>query len=89
MVALVGGPVDRNTRGGAIVVSSLNLGGSVEMIPNAVAITELAAEKQAKVLQVPVSARRGLDDLTDDLATKIWVEFYKNPDDAVFKGLEE
>jgi len=70
---------------------SLNLGGSVEMIPNPnpIAIAELAVEKQAKVLLMPVSARRGLNNLPDDLWTKISIEFYKDPDDAVFKGLEE
>ena len=31
-------------------------------IPNAIAIAELAVEKQAKVLLMPVSARRGRDD---------------------------
>ena len=56
-------------------------------IPNAIAIAELAVEKQAKVLLMPVSARRGLHDLPDDLWTKISIEFYKDPDDAVFKGL--
>ena len=56
-------------------------------IPNAIAIAELAVEKQAKVLLMPVSARRGLNDLPDDLCTKISIEFYKDPDDAVFKGL--
>jgi ATP-dependent Lon protease len=89
MVALVGGLLDRNTRGGTIIVGSLNLGGSTEMIPNAIAIAELAVEKQAKVLLMPVSARRGLNDLPDELWTKISIEFYKDPDDAVFKGLEE
>jgi ATP-dependent Lon protease len=59
------------------------------MIPTAVAIAELAVDKQAKVLLVPVSARRGLNDLPDDLAIKILIEFYKDPDDALFKGLEE
>jgi ATP-dependent Lon protease len=89
MIALVGGLLDRNTRGGTIVIGSLNLGGSVEMIPNAIAIAELAVEKQAKVLLMPVSARRALNDLPDDLWTKISIEFYKDPEDAVFKGLEE
>jgi ATP-dependent Lon protease len=89
LVALVGGLLERNTRGSTIVVGSLNLGGSVEMIPNPIAIAELAVEKQAKVLLMPVSARRGLNDLPDDLWTKISIEFYKDPDDAVFKGLEE
>jgi ATP-dependent Lon protease len=41
------------------------------------------------VLLMPVSARRGLNDLPDDLWTKISIEFYKDPEDAVFKGLEE
>ncbi len=89
MVALVGGLLDRNTRGSTIVVGSLHLGGSVEMIPTAVAIAERAVEKQAKVLLVPVSARRGLNDLPDDLAIKILIEFYKDPEDAVLMGLEE
>ncbi|CAK6701119.1 BREX system Lon protease-like protein BrxL [Synechococcus sp. BA-124 BA4] len=89
LVAFVGGLLERNTRGSTIIFGSLNLGGSVEMIPNAVAIAELAVEKQAKVLLMPVSARRGLNDLPDDLWTKISIEFYKDPEDAVFKGLEE
>jgi ATP-dependent Lon protease len=89
LVALVGGLLERNTRGSTIVVGSLNLGGSVEMIPNPIAIAQLAVEKQAKVLLMPVSARRGLNDLPDDLWTKISIELYKDPDDAVFKGLEE
>jgi ATP-dependent Lon protease len=89
MVAMVGGLLDRNTRGGTLIVGSLNLGGSIEMIPNAIAIAELTVEKQAKVLLMPISARRGLNDLPDELWTKISIEFYKDPDDAVFKGLEE
>ena len=89
LISLVGGLLDRNTRGSTIIVGSLNLGGSVEMIPNAVAIAELAVEKQAKVLLMPVSSRRGLNDLPDDLWTKISIEYYKDPEDAVFKGLEE
>jgi predicted ATP-dependent Lon-type protease len=34
LVALCGGLLGRNTRGGTIVVGALNLGGSIEMIPN-------------------------------------------------------
>ena len=61
----------RNTRGGTIVVGALNLGGSIEMIPNAVRIAELAIDKQAQTLLMPVAARRQLNDLPDDLWTKI------------------
>jgi ATP-dependent Lon protease len=34
----------------AILVGSLNLGGSIEMIPNAVQLAELAIDKQAQTL---------------------------------------
>ena len=88
MVSLVGGLLDRNTRASTIIVGSLNLGGSVEMIPNGIAVAELAVEKQAKVLLMPVSARRGLNDLPDDLWTKISIDFYKDPEDAIFKMLD-
>ena len=88
LVALAGGLLERNTRGGALVVGSLNLGGSVEMLPNPVAIAELAVEKQANTLLMPVSARRALNDLPDEMWTKIKIEFYGEPADAVFKALE-
>ena len=78
-----------NTRGGTIVVGALNLGGSIEMIPNAVRIAELAIDKQAQTLLMPVSARRQLNDLPDELWTKISIEFYKDAADAVFKALVE
>ena len=89
VVALCGALLGRNTRGGTIVVGALNLGGSIEMIPNAVRIAELAVDKQAQTLLMPVAARRQLNDLPDELWTKINVEFYKDASDAVFKSLVE
>ena len=89
LVSLCGVLLGRNTRGGAIIVGALNLGGSIEMIPNAVRIAELAIDKQAQTLLVPVSARRQLNDLPDELWTRISIEFYKDSADAVFKALVE
>jgi ATP-dependent Lon protease len=85
----VGGLLDRNTRGSTIIVGSLNLGGSIEMIPNPIALAELAVEKRAKTLLMPVSARRGLNDLPDELAAKIQTIYYIDPEDAVFKCLDD
>ena len=51
-------------------------------------IAELAVEKQANTLLMPVSARRALNDLPDEMWTKIKIEFYGEPADAVFKALE-
>ena len=45
LVALCGSLLGKNTRGGTIVVGALNLGGLIEMIPNAVQIAELAIDK--------------------------------------------
>jgi len=89
LVALVGALLERNTRGGTIIVGPLNLGGSVEMLPNPVAIAELAVDKKATTLLMPISARRALNDLPDELWTKISIEFYGDPSDAVFKDLTE
>jgi ATP-dependent Lon protease len=89
VVALAGSLLERNTKGGLIIVGQLNLGGSVEMIPNPVAIAEIAAEKKAQVLLLPVAARRQLNDLPDDIWTKLRIEFYADAVDAVFKALTE
>lgn len=89
LVALAGSLLGRNTRGSTIVVGSLNLGGSIEMIPNAVSIAELAVDKQAQTLLMPVAARRQLNDLPDEMWTRISIEFYKDSADAVFKALVE
>jgi ATP-dependent Lon protease len=89
LVALCGSLLGRNTRGGTIVVGALNLGGSIEGLPNAVRVAELAVDKQAQTLLIPVAARRQLNDLPDDLWTRISIEFYKDSADAVFKALLE
>jgi ATP-dependent Lon protease len=89
LTALCGSLLGRNSRGGTIVVGSASLGGSIEMVPNPVQLAELAIEKQAQTLLMPVSARRQLNDLPDELWTKISIEFYKDPADAVFKALVE
>jgi ATP-dependent Lon protease len=89
LVALVGALLERNTRGGTILVGPLNLGGSIEMLRNPVAIAELAVDKKAVTLLMPVAARRQLNDLPDELWTKIGIEFYSDPADAVWKCLAE
>ena len=89
LVAFCSSLLGRNTRGGTIVIGALNLGGSIEMLHNAVQVAELAVDKQAQTLLMPVSARRQLNDLPDDLWTKVKIEFYKDAPDAVFKALED
>jgi ATP-dependent Lon protease len=70
-----------------IIVGALNLGGSIEMIPNPVAVAELALEKGATTLLMPISSRRQLFDLPDEMATKINIEFYADVTDAFVKAI--
>ena len=76
-------------KGGLIIVGALNLGGSIEMIPNPVSVAELGIEKGAQTLLMPVSSRRQLFDLPDDLATKVNIEFYSDAVDALVKAVLE
>jgi ATP-dependent Lon protease len=87
LVALCGALIERSTKGGLIIVGSLNLGGSVEMIPNPVSVAELAVEKGAVTLLLPISARKQLFELPDALATKISIEFCADAKDAFLKAL--
>jgi ATP-dependent Lon protease len=89
LMALCGALIERSTKGGVIVVGALNLGGSVEMLPNAVAVAELAVEKGATTLLMPIAARRQLFELPDQLATKISIEFYADVADALLKTIAE
>ena len=57
------------------------------MVPNPVAVAELAVEKGAMTLLMPISSRRQLFDLSDDMATKINIEFYADAIDAFTKAI--
>ena len=89
LVALVGALLERSTRGGLIVVGPLNLGGSMEMVPNPVSIVEQAVDKSAATVLMPINARKALNEMPDDLWTKVNIEFYSDPVDGVFKSLLE
>ena len=88
LAALVGGLLERKTRGATIIVGPLHLGGSLERVPDPMAMAELAVDKQATVLLMPVGARRELMNLPDDVWTKVNIEFYADAQDGVFKVLE-
>ena len=87
LMALSSALLERSIKGGLIVVGALNLGGSVEMIPNPVAIAELAVEKGATTLLMSISSRKQLFNLSDDMATKISIDFYADPADAFSKAV--
>jgi ATP-dependent Lon protease len=54
-----------------------------------VPLAEIAVEKGIMVLLIPVAYRRLLFDLSDDMATKIDIQFYSDARDALFKTMVE
>jgi ATP-dependent Lon protease len=89
LIAMCSSLLKKSVKGGLIVVGEINLGGSIEPISNAVNIAELAVEKGASALLMPVTARRQLYDLSDDMATKIDIQFYQDARDALLKAIVE
>ncbi len=89
LIGLASALLRKSVRGGLIVVGEVTVGGTIEGIHNAVSLAELAIEKGAKSLLLPVSCRKQLFDLSDDMATKLDIEFYQDSKDALFKALIE
>jgi ATP-dependent Lon protease len=89
LVALCTALLKKPLRGGLIIVGEINLGGSIEPIHNSVTIAEIAVEKGATALLMPISCRRQLFDLSDDMATRIDIQFYSDARDALLKAIQE
>lgn len=52
-------------------------------------VVEIAAEKGAATILMPVASRKQLLDLSDSLATKVNVLFYGDAREALLKGMLE
>ena len=71
------------------MVGQVNLGGSIDPLYNALEVAELAVEKGAQTLLIPVTARKQLFDLADDMVTKVNIQYYTDVPDALVKALAE
>jgi ATP-dependent Lon protease len=89
LLALAGALLEKSLKGGLIVVGGINLGGTIDPVYNAVSVVELAIEKGAAVVLMPVSSRKQLNDLSDDMATKVDVVYYADARDALLKAVLE
>jgi ATP-dependent Lon protease len=81
--------LNRPLKGGLAVVGGLNLGGSMETVHNPPDLVELAIEKGATSILMPVSCRRALIDLSDEAAARVQTIFYLDPGDALRKALHD
>ena len=87
LLALCSSLLQKNLKGGLAVTGGLNLGGSIETVFNPVSVVEIALEKGAASILMPISSRRQLNDLPDDLAARITLLYYLDARDALLKGL--
>jgi len=89
LIALCTSLLKKNVRGGLVIVGEIALGGSIEPFNNPVTVAEISVEKGATSLLMPVSCRRQLIDLPDEMATKIDILFYSDARDALVKAIVE
>jgi ATP-dependent Lon protease len=89
LLALCSSLLEKNLKGGLAVVGGLNLGGSIEPVYNAVSVVESAADKGCKTILMPVTTRKQLFELPDDIATRVTIIFYSDARDALIKALNE
>jgi ATP-dependent Lon protease len=89
LVAFCTSLLKKSVRGGYIVVGEVNLGGSIEPVHNPVNLVEIAVEKGATGILMPVTCRRQLIDLSDDLAIKVNIQYYSDAKDALLKAMVE
>lgn len=89
LMAMCSTLINRSLRGGLVVVGGLNLGGSLELIHNAIDVVELAVEKGASLVLMPVTARKQLVDLSDEMATKVNVLYYSDVREAFVKAIAD
>jgi ATP-dependent Lon protease len=87
LLAFSSGLLEKSLKGGMVAVGGLNLGGGLDPVYNAVAVAELAVEKGAETLLIPISARRQLNELSDEMAARLTVLFYTDAHDALLKAM--
>ncbi|WP_436637650.1 protease Lon-related BREX system protein BrxL [Microbaculum sp. FT89] len=89
LAALCSGLLGKPLKGGLAIAGGITLGGSIEQIHNPIDVVELAMEKGADAVLVPVSSRREMFDLSDEVATKVQVLYYADAPDALRKALHD
>lgn len=89
LIALTSALLGKPLKGGLVVAGGINLGGSIEPIHNPINVVELAFEKGASVMLMPIACRRPLVDLSDEVAAKVQVAYFVDAADALRKSIHE
>jgi ATP-dependent Lon protease len=88
LLAFCSSLLNKQLRGGLVIVGELG-GDAVKPIQQPAELVETAIQEGARAILMPVSCRRALADVSDEIATKIEILFYANVTDALTKALQE
>jgi ATP-dependent Lon protease len=89
LMAMSSALLDRPLRPGMAIAGSTTIAGVIEPITRVVDICELAAERGAAELLLPIGAKRDLADLSDEVASSFGAKLYVSAEDALRKALSE
>lgn len=88
LLALCSSLLKKQLRGGLVIVGEL-AGDAVKPIQQPAELVETAVREGARAILMPVSCRRALLDVPDEVATNIEMLFYADASDALKKALQE
>jgi DNA-binding MarR family transcriptional regulator len=88
LLAFCSSLLKKQLRGGLVIVGEL-AGDTVKPIPQPTEFVETAVREGARAILMPVSCRRALANVSDEIATQIEILFYASASDALSKALQE
>jgi predicted ATP-dependent Lon-type protease len=88
LIAICSALLKKQLRGGLVVVGELAVD-AIKPVQQPTEFVEAAVQEGARAVLMPVSCRRALLEVSDDMATKIGILFYANVSDALGKALQE
>jgi ATP-dependent Lon protease len=89
LLSICSSALRKSLKGGFVVVGGMSVGGTLEPVYNALDMAELAAEKGASAIVLPVSSRKQMNEMSDDLAARLTIIYYTDSRDALLKVLGE
>ncbi len=88
LLAFCSSLLKKQLRGGLVIVGEL-AGDAVKPVQQPAEFVETAVREGARAILMPVSCRRAMVDVSDEIATKIEILFYANVSDALTKAFQE
>jgi DNA-binding MarR family transcriptional regulator len=88
LLAFCSSLLKKQLRGGLVVAGELG-GDGVKPVQQPTKFVETAVRQGARAILMPVSCRRALADVSDEIATKIEILFYADVTDALMKAFQE